>query len=367
VGQFKIIEVLLNRSVNKMLQTLRDCQQTEGAQVVGEPSMVSYFEQEQAAVIAVNSGVAICDRTHWGLLELTGADRLSFLHSQSTNDLKALQAGQGCDTVILTSTARTLDLVSASVTEESILLLVSPARRQQLLQWFDRYIFFGDKVEVCDRTSTLTTFSLLGPEARSLLETQDIVLPENPHQHQLFTVQGMSVRVIADSGFSIPGYTLIVQQEQAADLWQLCRQAGALPMGVQGWEQLRVQQGRPSPDAELTEDYNPLEAGLWHTISFDKGCYIGQETIARLNTYNGVKQQLWGIQLEGPAEPGAPLWVADQKVGILTSQAQVADDYLGLGYIKTKAGGAGLQLQVGGVTGTVIEVPYLTRTVPIRE
>jgi tRNA-modifying protein YgfZ len=367
VGQSKIIEVLLKRPVNKMLQTLRDCQQTDGAQVTGEPSVVSCFGQEQAAVIAVGSGVALCDRTHWGLLELTGADRLSFLHSQSTNDLKALQVGQGCDTVILTSTARTLDLVGAFVTEESILLLVSPTRRQQLLQWFDRYIFFGDKVEVCDRTNTLTTFSLLGPEARSLLEKQDIVPPENPHQHRQFTIQRTTVRVIAGSGLSIPGYTLIVQQEQAADLWQLCRQAGALPMGTQGWEQLRVQQGRPSPNAELTEDYNPLEAGLWHTISFDKGCYIGQETIARLNTYNGVKQQLWGIQLGGPAEPGAPLLVADQKVGILTSQTQVAEGYLGLGYIKTKAGGAGLRIQVGEVTGTVIDVPYLTHTVPIRE
>lgn len=60
--------------------------------------------------------------------------------------------------------------------------------------------------------------------------------------------------------------------------------AEAVPLGDRVWEQLRIQQGRPAPDQELTEDYNPLEAGLWQTISFEKGCYIGQETIARLNT-----------------------------------------------------------------------------------
>lgn len=348
-----------------MLQKLRESQRSEGAQIEGEKgSSVHSFGQDREALMAVDSGVVICDRTHWGLLELSGEDRLNFIHNQSTNDLKALKAGQGCDTVVLTSTARTIDLVSAYVTEDSVLLLVSPNRREQLLQWFDRYIFFGDKVELCDLNDALTTFSLLGPQASALLETWEVTLPQTPYQHQEFTIEDIVVRIIVGSGLSTPGYTLVVPHGQAAELWQLCRQAGAIPMGTQGWEQLRVQQGRPCPDAELTEDYNPLEAGLWHTVSLDKGCYIGQETIARLNTYNGVKQQLWGLQLVGPVEPGTPLILEDKKVGVLTSQAQTADGYLGLGYIKTKAGGAGLQVQIGDGVGTVVDVPCLTRAIP---
>ncbi len=347
-----------------MLQKLRQSQRSDGAQVEENTGSISSFGQDHEALTAVETGVVICDRTHWGLLELTGTDRLGFLHNQSTNDLKVLKPGQGCDTVILTSTARTIDLVSAFVTENSVLLLVSPNRREQLLQWFDRYIFFGDKVEICDRTPALTTFSLLGPQSRAMLETWGVTLPTELKQHQTVTIQDITVRIVAGSGLSVPGYTLIVQQEQAADLWQLCIKAEAVPMGTQAWEQLRIQQGRPSPDAELTEDYNPLEAGLWHTISLDKGCYIGQETIARLNTYNGVKQQLWGIKLTGPAESGTPIFVQEKKVGVLTSQAQTTDGYLGLGYIKTKAGGAGLAVQMGEVTGTVVDVPCLTRAVP---
>ncbi|MGF1603468.1 MAG: YgfZ/GcvT domain-containing protein [Thermosynechococcaceae cyanobacterium] len=347
-----------------MLQTLKDYQRSHQAQFETNGDAVVYsFGQDDDALATLQTGSVVCDLTHWGLLELTGADRLNFLHNQSTNDVRGLQPGQSCDTVILTSTARTLDLVSVYVTEESVLLLVSPNRRERLLQWFDRYIFFGDKVEICDRTDTLTTFSLLGPQSVSLLQKLGVTLPEGADQHRLCTLGTLSVRVATGNGLAIPGYTLMVEHDQAADLWQRLVEAGAVPIGTQAWEQLRILQGRPYPDAELTEDFNPLEAGLWQTISLDKGCYIGQETIARLNTYNGVKQQLWGLKLSGKAEIGTVLMDGDQKVGVLTSQVQTSQGWRGLGYVKTKAGGAGLQLTAQDVTATVVEVPFLTRAV----
>ncbi|NJO51566.1 MAG: hypothetical protein HC840_21460, partial [Leptolyngbyaceae cyanobacterium RM2_2_4] len=126
-------------------------------------------------------------------------------------------------------------------------------------------------------------------------------------------------------------------------------------------ERLRIEQGRPMPDAELTEDYNPLEAGLWHTISFSKGCYIGQETIARLDTYKGVKQQLWGVRLSQPAPPGEPLLVGEEKVGKLTSLTETEAGLFGLAYVRTKAGGAGLTVTVGSGTGEIVDLPFLTR------
>jgi folate-binding protein YgfZ len=144
-------------------------------------------------------------------------------------------------------------------------------------------------------------------------------------------------------------------------VWAALTAAGAVPAGETIWNRLRIQAGRPQPGTELTEDYNPLEAGLWHSISFEKGCYIGQETIARLNTYQGVKQQLWGIQLSAPVEPGSPIQVDDDKVGTITSILATADGPIALGYIRTKAGGAGLQVTVGEAKGTVVDVPFLAR------
>jgi hypothetical protein len=159
-----------------------------------------------------------------------------------------------------------------------------------------------------------------------------------------------------------PGYTLIVPADGAATVWSKLIETEAIPLSDRVWEQLRIQQGRPVPERELTEDYNPLEAGLWHTLSFNKGCYIGQETIARLNTYKGVKQYLWGIRLNTPAEPGSVITVGEEKVGKLTSYTDTENGPFGLGYIRTKAGGAGLQVQVGETTGEVVDVPFLTRS-----
>jgi hypothetical protein len=114
------------------------------------------------------------------------------------------------------------------------------------------------------------------------------------------------------------------------------------------------------PERELTEDYNPLEAGLWQTISFSKGCYIGQETIARLNTYKGVKQQLWGVRLGAPVQPGSVVTLEGEKVGKLTSFTETERGLFGLAYIRTKAGGVGLKVQVAEVEGEIVDVPFLT-------
>lgn len=115
------------------------------------------------------------------------------------------------------------------------------------------------------------------------------------------------------------------------------------------------------PGAELTDDHNPLEAGLWQAIAFDKGCYIGQETIARLNTYQGVKQQLWGFKLSDTASPGESIWVGGDKVGKLTSVVDTPDGRLGLGYLRTKAGGLGLTVTIGGAEAVVVDCPFLSR------
>ena len=113
------------------------------------------------------------------------------------------------------------------------------------------------------------------------------------------------------------------------------------------------------PEQELTEDYNPLEAGLWKAISFEKGCYIGQETIARLNTYKGVKQRLWGIKLSESVEVGTWITLDGEKVGILTSFTDLESPFA-LGYVRTKAGGEGLQVQVREASGEVVAVPFLS-------
>jgi folate-binding protein YgfZ len=348
-----------------MLSALQDCQNQQGAifETVDSQDIAVSFGNDHRAFTAATESVAVCDRSHWGRIHVSDSDRLNFLHNQTTNDFKTLRPGQGCEAVVVNSTARTLDLVSAYVTEDDVILITAPNRRQQLMPWFDRYIFFGDKVKLADHAKTTLCFSLIGPDSSSVLQALGITdLPTQPHHHNTYSLLGSTVRIAVGSGLATPGYTLLAEATLGADLWSALAQAGAIPLGDRVWEQLRILQGRPMPGTELTEDYNPLEAGLWHTISFNKGCYIGQETIARLNTYNGVKQQLWGIQLEAIAPVGHPLVVDDQKIGILTSLAETPSGIYGLGYIKTKAGGAGLAVQVEGTMGKVVDIAYATRS-----
>ncbi len=321
---------------------------------------------DAAAFKAVQDSVAVCDRSHWGRIKVSDDDRLRFLHNQSTNDIQQLKPGQGCDTVMVTSTARTIDLVSAYVLEDAVLLLVSPNRRESLMQWLDRYIFFADKVQLTDVTNDTATFSLIGPESDTIIQKlgAEAIIGQPYGNHQLIPLAGGEVHVAVGSGLASPGYTLILPAADKEKVWDLIVEAGAVPMSDRAWDVLRILQGRPAPDRELTDDYNPLEVGLWQTISFNKGCYIGQETIARLNTYKGVKQHLWGIRLSAPTVPGTVITVGDEKVGNLTSYTETTAGYFGLGYIRTKAGGAGLKVHVGEVEGEILEVPFVSHNYP---
>lgn len=323
-----------------------------------------YQQDDAAAVQAMQAGVALYDRSHWGRIEVSGDDRIRYLHNQSTNDFYALKPGDGCDTVFVTSTARTIDLVTAYVLDNTVLLLVSPNRRQKMLDWLDRYIFGADQVHLDDVTDRTATLSLMGPACTTLLETLtgQSWNHDSLGKHRLVQLAGLTVQVALGSGLATPGYTLICDRAAAPRLWNHLVDAGAVPVSDRLWEQLRIEEGRPLPETELTEDYNPLEAGLWTAISFSKGCYIGQETIARLNTYQGVKQQLWGIRLTASVSPGATITVANDKVGILTSISQNEQGFIGLAYVRTKAGGAGLKVQVGEEEGELVDVPFLTHS-----
>ncbi len=344
-----------------MIQLLRAQQIAAGATLADDSTPLSFGNDAEAARAAA-TGVALYDRSHWGQIEVKGADRLRFLHNQSTNDFTSLKPGQGCETVFVTSTARTLDLVTAYLLEDSVLLLTSPGYGQSLIDWMDRFIFFADKVELTHLSDSTAAFRLLGAGSDALLTELGAaaIVGQPAHSHQQFELDGVNLRIGVGSGLTNPGYTLLVAAEQAAEVWQRLVDQAAVPLGETLWQQLRIQQGRPAPGQELTDDYNPLEAGLWQTISLSKGCYIGQETIARLHTYKGVKQQLWGIRLDAPAAADSPVMLGDEKIGRITSCTQTAEGYFGLAYIKTKQVELGLAVQVGDGQGELVPLSYVS-------
>ncbi|MEO1619977.1 MAG: folate-binding protein [Cyanobacteria bacterium J06632_3] len=327
---------------------------------------------------------ALFDRSHWGRIVLTDRDRVRFLHNQTTNNIEQLTAGQGCYTTFVTSTGRTIDLATVYAFPDALLVTVSPGMTQQIYDWMDRYIFFSDKVTLTDKSEETFLFTVLGDGCDAVLKAlgSDDLVGQSPFTHQTIAIPetDLNIQIAVGSDLAIAGYTLWGPKEHADTLWQLLQKAGAQPATAQQWEQLRIQQGRPVPTQELTDDDNPLEAGLWNSISFEKGCYIGQETIARLNTYQGVKKRLWGIYLEESPEVGTALTLlesndaapaveqadsteppkAGSKIGKLTSITHTETGAYGLAYVRTKAGGAGLSVSADGIVGQLVPVPFVS-------
>eukprot|EP00271_Cylindrocystis_brebissonii_P020302 TRINITY_DN6670_c0_g1_i4.p1 TRINITY_DN6670_c0_g1~~TRINITY_DN6670_c0_g1_i4.p1 ORF type:complete len:485 (-),score=66.43 TRINITY_DN6670_c0_g1_i4:343-1797(-) len=293
-----------------------------GAEVCDATGEVLSFGDDSEALTAAYAGSAVFDMSHFGRIRVTGDDRLRFLHNQSTADFQSRKPGEGLETVFVTNTARTIDLATAWIMETAVILTVSPSKRLDIAAMLEKYIFFADKVTVADISEQTCHLALIGPKCDEALLKLGlgglIGKPEGTHSH--FNFQGSPVTVAVGSGLASPGFQLLLAPEVAAAVWTaLVSTGGAVPMGTRVWEALRVRQGRPAPAKELTDEVNPLEAGLWKAISTTKGCYIGQETIARLITYDGVKQQLRGFLLDGWADPGTPIIMGGSKVGKLTS------------------------------------------------
>nr|XP_024383690.1 putative transferase At1g60990, chloroplastic isoform X2 [Physcomitrium patens] len=343
---------------------------SEMGAIFSEDGVVETFQNDKDALAAAENDVAVVEMSQIGRIRVTGEDRIRFLHNQTTADFQKLKDGEGCDTVFVTSTGRTIDLAKAWVMKNSVILFVSPSQRQSLCALLNKYIFFADKVEVEDITDKTYYFTLVGPNSSKVLDTLGLeAIKDKPYGSFMhYAIEGTPVTVGVGSGLASPGYSFMLSTDTAGIVWEAILNAGAVPMGAAAWEQLRVWQGRPAPGRELTSEYNALEAGLWHTISMTKGCYIGQETIARLITYDGVKQQLYTVHMNGYAEPETEITCNEARVGKLTSCVEAKEgsehSHVGLAYIRRKSGGENLVVDIGGVSGRVVEASFVKYALP---
>lgn len=278
----------------ELLTELEEAQQAAGA-VFNDAGLVAHFTNDSRALYALENSAVLVDRSHWGRLRLSGEDRLAFLHGQTTNDIQALKPGTGCDTVFVTAQARCIDLATVYAQPSGALVVVSPGLKAQLLERLQKHIFPADKVQVADISPKTCMFSLLGPQADEIMQQlQAGAIVGAPHgTHTLLSFGGKPVIAASGGGLPGPGYTFICDESMAAPLWKaLSGVEGVEPLGCDAFEIARVLAGRPAPGAELTDDFNPLESGLYDAVSLQKGCYIGQETLAKVHNLNAVKQQL---------------------------------------------------------------------------
>ena len=307
---------------------------------------------------AARAGAALRDAQTSFRLYMRGADHLDFLHRMTSNDFHNLKLGHGLEAVFIEQRARILDLATCYRGPDATALIFSPDSRSTIPAWLDRFIF-AEALELADRTDETAMFELIGPQAAQLVtHTLDADLA-TLQDHQLLDPQvtdGLWLAHIAG-----PGLRAFGPPDAVKNLWQRLAAAGARPIGAATWEILRVEQGLPLLGRELTQDYNPWEAGLGRAIHLDKGCYIGQEVIARLDTYDKVKQHLVGLRLSATELPstGQSLRDGTREVGRITSAVHSPTfGPIALAYVRRSTCAEGTVLDAAGAQATVVPLPF---------
>jgi len=258
----------------------------------------------------------LIDRSERGKLALGGADRKAFLNGQVTNDVEGLEPGRGCYAAFLTPKGKMLGdlrVLDVGAPAEELLLDTERVSLQALFDLIRRFSI-GYAVELHKRTVESGLLSLIGPGARAAAGADD--LPEIENAHLAADITGCAVRLIAtDSGVDV-----LCNAGDTEAVTAALREAGAEPMSDADTEVLRVERGRPRYGVDLDDSVIPQEAGLNdRAVSFTKGCYVGQETVARLFYRGKPNRHLRGIRLSSPAEPGSALTLGGKEVGRVTS------------------------------------------------
>jgi folate-binding protein YgfZ len=334
---------------------------------MSETTTAAIPQADQAAYKAAYEGAALYASEARGRVFMRDRDRAALLHRLSTNQIERLAPGQGADTVLTTPIGRIIDLLGVYVLDDALLLVTSPGRGPAIFAHLRKNIFFNDKVKVEDATQSLGQLALYGPEAPALLAGLGLPGAGLPaHGVAVAAWAGEPLYVAACRPIGGAGLWLIAPPPALAELAAALTAAGARPLDEPTHEVLRVEAGYPAYGRELSQEYIPLETGLWDAVSFNKGCYVGQEIIARMESRGRLAKSLRGLRLaahpELPAEPAAPLAKLDaggKEAGDLTSVVvSPRHGLIGLAYVRTAHAEAGTRLVAAGAEAEVVELPF---------
>jgi folate-binding protein YgfZ len=303
---------------------------------------------------ALTEGCGLVDRSERGKLALTGAEAKAFLQGQVTNDVEALEPGRGCYAAFLTHKGKMLGDLRVLDLGHELLLDTERSTLQELFNMIRRYKL-GRDVELHKRTLELGLLSLIGPEARAVAGAGE--LGEAEHDSVAAQIAGTPVTLVATDG----GVDVLCPAEATSAVRAALEAAGAEPASEEAVEALRVERGRPRYGIDLDDTVIPQEAGLnERAVSFTKGCYVGQETVARLFYRGKPNRHLRGLRLSGEAVTGDELRLGEKVVGqVRTVAHSPAHGPIALAIVRREAApGDTLAVGAAGTIATVVELPF---------
>lgn len=292
---------------------------------------------------AIRHGAALFDLSPTTKLTIGGKNAVQFINGLVSNDVKTLASGAGVLAAFPNVQGKVAALARIYQTAEGLLLELDASNRAKIFKNLNRFVLAGEFF-LTDATEQLALLSLQGPRAAELLNQLTGATFEavpnlfGPYSVATYTLAEMPVQIATHSRTGAPGFDLYVNAAAAAQVWQALVAAGARPAGQRALESARLEAAIPHEPVDVNENYIVNETNLADAVSYTKGCYLGQEIIARIHWRGQPAKQLKGLWVEAaePPAPGTELWAADgKKVGELTSSVRsfALDRVIAFGYV----------------------------------
>jgi folate-binding protein YgfZ len=340
--------------------------------------VVAHYADSPGEYAALCESAGVLDLSFRGRLCLTGTQRQEFLHGQVTNNVKALKVGKGCYAALVTAKGRMQSDLNIACLSDELLLDFEPGLSQTVAQRLEKYVIVED-VQVVDAAPHYGLLSVQGPKAVEVVTAVGLVgggsaLPASPYDFVTVTdemlgqIYVMNLPRLGSLGFDL--YVPTPALAAVADkLIGSAKGLGGRACGWDAFEIARVEAGIPRFGADMDEHTIPAEAGLdARAVSYSKGCYIGQEVIARIRTYGQVAKALRGLNLGSGLKAlphrGDKLFKDGQEVGFITSAvvSPRLKTAIALGYVRKETNQIGAELSLGladgGTPARVVELPF---------
>ena len=335
-------------------------------------SLPRHFCDPHEEYLSVRRAAGLLDFSNRAVLEFTGADRLSYLQGLISNDLRVLSAGEGIDAAFLTQQGKVLGDCRVLATDDSFIVDLWEPLKATIIDHLRRYLV-ADEVEIADLSDRCAILSIQGPKSETLLEKflpRD-QQPQTSLAHSIAEFCGVEMRICRSSHTGEDGFDLMIP---LADIESVARQlTEAASACTGGWvgeeahEMLRIEAGIPRYGVDITEENLILETGLTHAVSFNKGCYLGQEVVERIRSRGHVNKALTGLLVHGEKPPvvGCKILSAEKEIGRITSSTHspALKSAVALGYVHRDHRSQGTQVLVRYndevlVNATVAELPF---------
>jgi folate-binding protein YgfZ len=312
---------------------------------------------------ALTREAALVDLSFRSRICLLGTDREKFLHGQVTNDVLKLKVGQGCYATLVTAKGKIESDLFIHKVKDELLLDFEPGLTQRVIERLNRYVIAED-VQMVDVAPHYGLLFVGGPGSIEILKGSglQLAIPETPLNWLSTTIDSEEIYIVNNPRFRSPGFDLFVPVARIEAIARGLLQDGAKLAGFNALETVRIENAVPRFGIDMTEITLPQEAELQErAISFAKGCYIGQEVIARIRTYGQVAKALRLLRLkDGNTAPpsGAKIFAAGKESGFVTSTtcSPKYKAHVALGYVRKESNAVGTQVELGSTPGPHAEI-----------